>query len=332
MTLHDLQRKALNDQPLTRDEALYLLHYPDKATLYEAAAEITRRMMGDKFDTCSIINAQSGNCSEDCKWCAQSRHYTTGAETYLLLPDREIVELGLRNAAQGIRRYSVVTSGRGSSTRTLRRICSSIRALRNKSKIQCCASMGLLRKEQLQELHDAGIENYHCNLETAPSYFATLCTTHTTAEKLATLMAAREVGMRLCSGGIIGMGESAEQRIELAMVLRDHAICSIPLNVLQPIPGTPLAENPPLTDDEILTTVALFRFINPNAYLRFAGGRTLMPEALQRRALQIGINSAIVGDLLTTSGSNSSSDKTLFESEGYRLDVNTDWDEHSTTA
>ncbi|WP_102406330.1 biotin synthase BioB [Parabacteroides bouchesdurhonensis] len=324
MTIESLKQQVLDGHLVNEPEALFLAA-ADKEALYEAAHQITRHFMGNKFDTCSIINAKSGNCSEDCKWCAQSGHYKTQVTLYPLLPAEECIRHAVYNRRQGIKRFALVTSGKRVSDKEMEKITDTIRRIKRQSDIKCCASMGLLTREQLQKLYDSGVENYHCNIETAPSYFHRLCTTHTTDQKMETIRTAREIGFRICSGGIIGMGETIEQRIEMALFLQKEGILSIPLNMLQPIPGTPLGETSGLSEEEFLTTIALFRFINPNAYLRFSGGRALLSEATQRKALRIGINSAIIGDLLTTIGSKVEEDKVLFTSEGYSLTDNTDW-------
>lgn len=323
--IETLKQQVLKGHFINEQEALLLAGAKDKKALYTAAHDITQHFMGNKFDTCSIVNAKSGNCSEDCKWCAQSGHYQTNVALYPLLSAEACLRHATYNAEQGIGRFALVTSGKRISHSDLDKITHIFRQIKQACPIKCCASMGLLNREQLQALYDSGVENYHCNMETAPSYFRTLCTTHTPEQKLATIRTARQIGFRICSGGIIGMGETMEQRIEMALLLQKEEILSIPLNVLQPIAGTPLGASAPLTDEEFLTTIALFRFINPQAYLRFSGGRAQLSEATQRTALYIGINSAIIGDLLTTIGSRVVVDQQLFASEGYSLTENTDW-------
>jgi len=324
--INRLKEHVLSGKLIDEADALLLSEAQDKEALYEAAHIITQHYMSNRFDTCSIVNAKSGNCSENCKWCAQSKHYPTKADVYPLLSEAEIVKHAKNSEAYEIKRFSLVTSGRHTSQRDLDKICASVAAIKRETGLKCCASLGLLTKKQLTQLKENGVENYHCNIESAPSYFPNLCTTHTIDEKVATLRAAREVGMRLCSGGIIGMGETTTHRIEMALYLRKLGVLSIPINLLQPIEGTPLMNTAPLTDDELLTTIALFRFINPTAYLRFSGGRSLMSEAVQQKALYVGINAAIMGDLLTTVASQAANDRQLFASAGYALDRETDWE------
>lgn len=320
-----IKQYVIEGGTINEEQAITLLQYPDKEALYEAAHQITRHFMGDKFDTCSIINAKSGNCSENCKWCAQSGHYNTKVTLYPLLPAEECVRHARHNRQQGIGRFALVTSGKRLSDAEVGQLTEVVRSIKQASDIKCCASLGLLNANQLKELKDSGVENYHCNIETAPSYFSTLCTTHTIEEKMETINEARRLGFRICSGGIIGMGETMEQRIEMALFLQKEQIRSIPLNMLQPIPGTPLGDTPLLSEEEFLTTIALFRFINPQAFLRFSGGRALLTKEGQKKALYIGINSAIIGDLLTTIGSKVNEDKVLFTEAGYSLARDTDW-------
>ena len=186
MTIEEAKQYILEGGKITEEQALSLANHPDKEALYEAAHQITRHFMGNKFDTCSIINAKSGNCSEDCKWCAQSGHYKTLVNLYPLLPAKECVYHAVYNRKQGIRRFALVTSGKRVSDKELEQITNTIRQIKRQSDIKCCASMGLLTRSQLQSLYDSGVENYHCNIETAPSYFRQLCSTHTIEQELPT--------------------------------------------------------------------------------------------------------------------------------------------------
>ncbi len=315
----ELRDRVLSGESITYDEALTLAQSEDREALYNAAQQITESLHSRRFDLCSIINAKSGRCSENCKWCAQSAHFKTSVEEYPLLGSEECVKWAKHNHAQGVGRYSLVMSGKRLTPKELEAVVQIYRDIAASSPIKLCASMGLLGLEELRALKEAGVNRYHCNLETAPSFFDSLCSTHTQQQKIETIRHAQSLGMDICSGGIIGMGESMAQRIEFAFALKELGVDSIPLNILQPIKGTPLEGAKPLTDCEILTTVALFRFINPRAWLRFAGGRARMSRETTKRAMKIGVNSAIVGDMLTTVGSKIKDDKELIAEVGYKL-------------
>ncbi len=261
------------------------------------------------------MNARSGRCSEDCKWCAQSAFHSAECDVYPLVSSEEAVAQARHNAAKGVRRFSLVTSGRTMAPVEVRQAAEIYKAIAVACpELRLCASMGLLGREELQVLRDAGVERYHCNLETAPSFFPSLCTTHTIEDKVRTIRAAQEVGMEVCSGGIIGMGETHAQRIELAETLRGLGIKSIPVNVLSPIEGTPLEGLGPLSDEDVIRTVAMFRIINPDAHIRLAGGRARIKH-LERQLLHGGVSACIVGDMLTTAGSDIDSDKKMFAEE-----------------
>ena len=320
ISLEQITRRVLEQKgDVSYGEAVELAKYPDKDLLCAAANSIRERFCGNELDTCSIINARSGMCSEDCKWCAQSARHDTGIETYPIKNADEVFDCALQNDIKGIKRFSMVTSGRKVEKREMEKFCEMYRNIHKKTGLKLCASMGLIGKEEMLMLKEAGVTRYECNLETASSFFRQLCTTHTSEEKKATLRLALECGMEICSGGIIGMGESMEQRVELACELRELGVKSVPINILNPIKGSALENAKPLPDNEILTTMAIFRFILPDAFIRFAGGRINMSENLQKKALQSGINASLLGGLLTTPGSNISKDYEIFKSAGYDI-------------
>ena len=263
------------------------------------------------------MNARSGRCAENCKWCAQSVHWKTSCQTYGWIGTDACVDAAKAAEANRVRRLGIVTAGKGQSPADIDAIANAIRAMNKASSIEMCTSLGLVDEASLRKLKDAGLKRVHCNLETAPSYFTELCTTHTTAEKIATLRAARKIGLEICCGGILGMGESDEQLVEFAFALKEIAPDSIPMNFLDPIPGTPLGERPFLTMARILTSIAIMRLVNPKTPLRFAGGRRKLSDADAARAIYVGINAGIQGPLLTTPGADYADDRHLAIKAGY---------------
>ena len=298
------------------DQALELASSSEPTALYEAADQLRKEMHGEHFDLCSIINARSGKCSENCKFCAQSSRYQTEIETYDIVSYEEVQRQGLENEALGVARYSLVTAGREVSEKDLESFAAMYDRLGHESELYFCASMGFLTKEKADRLVASGVKRYHCNLETCRSFFPRICTSHTWEEKVATIRIARSAGMDICSGGIIGLGESFEQRLELAFELRQLDVLSIPINILTPIPGTPLGELEQLSLGEVLTCIAMFRFINPHAVVRLAGGRAQLGDE-QYRCFQAGANGAIVGNYLTTAGNSISEDLQMIRSLGF---------------
>jgi biotin synthase len=291
----------------------------DKDALYQAADQIRRHFHGEHFDLCSIINAKSGNCSENCRFCAQSARHHTGVDTYKVIAEDEAMAQARDNDQHGVHRISLVTSGRSLSPETVAELSHLFAKMAEETSMLFCASAGLLDEQIASDLYQAGVRRYHCNLEASKNYFPKVCTTHTWAEKVATLQLARNTGMSLCSGGIIGMGESMEDRLDMAFELRELEVRSIPINILTAIPGTPLAELAPLSVDEVLTTVALYRFINPLAVIRMAGGRQQLGTA-QYRCFSAGANGAIVGNYLTTTGSGIQGDLEQLSALGFTFE------------
>lgn len=316
--VNELKAKVLAGGFITQEEALYLLNYSNKEDFYEAANEIRLRFKGNEMEMCSILNAKSGKCTQDCKWCSQSMFHKTNVEEYELV-DLELAEQQAKeNAEKGVHKFSLVTSGRSVSNKNLDQLCGIYKKIQKNTPIHLCASMGLLNRSQLEKLKESGVEHYHCNIETAPSFFSMVVSSHSIEEKFRTIRYAQELGMGVCSGGIIGMGETMEQRVEMAFTLKDLGVESIPINILTPVEGVSLKVEETLSDDDVLTTFALFRFINPTANIRLAGGRNLIAH-IQGKVLLSGVSAALVGDYLTTVGTKINQDIELFKKAGFCL-------------
>lgn len=316
MNLDEIKAAALAGKGASREEAEWLAEYPDLDKLCDAANEISRRWLGSNVDSCSIVNARSGRCGEDCKWCAQASRHNTGCETYNFLDAEEVMRAASANEEAGIRRFSLVTSGRTVAKSDLEKFCEVIRQLSADTDLYLCASMGLLGEEEMKMLKDAGVKRYHCNMETSSKFFKTLCTTHTPEDKMRTIAAARKCGLEVCSGGIIGMGESFADRLDFAFELRELDVDSVPINILNPIKGTPLQDTPLISEEEIIRTVALFRFILPRKSLRFAGGRMRLSHESMLRIMTGGMNGVLMGDMLTTVSNTIADDRVLFREAG----------------
>ncbi|QOR35460.1 biotin synthase BioB [Clostridium sp. 'deep sea'] len=315
--LNDLASKIKNNYLINRAEANMLLNY-SYFELKEYANEIRLHFCGNAFDMCTIVNGKNGKCSEDCKYCAQSAHYNTNIKIYKLLNKKTIIQDALSNFNQGVSRYSVVTSGKKLSENELNSLCETFNYLNSKTEIKLCASLGLLDYKDFVKLKQAGVVRYHNNLETSRKYFTSICTSHTYDQKIKTIKEAQRAGLEVCSGGIIGMGESFSDRIDLAFELRKLGIMSIPINLLNPIEGTPLANINPIDEEQFLKTAAIFRFINPTATIRLAGGRNLLTRHGQL-AFKYGVNGTISGNLLTTYGNSTFKDIALIKELGYEV-------------
>lgn len=310
-----LKEKVLYHQEISREEALILYQEPLEE-LCHAADEIRKHFCKNGFDICTIINGKSGRCSENCKYCAQSAYYHTQAEEYPLLSTEEIVKQAKYNADRGVLRYSIVTSGRALNDAEVDQMCEAIRAVKENVKIEVCVSFGLLDEEQFRRIKKAGATRVHNNLETSRRNFPNVCTTHTFEDKVNAIKAARAAGLNVCSGGIMGLGETVEDRIDMALSWRELGVRSIPVNMLNPIPGTPYEGNQRLTEDDMRRIVAVYRFILPDASIRLAGGRGLM-EDKGEGCFRSGANAVISGDMLTTSGYTVETDMEMIHRLGY---------------
>ena len=315
--LETLANKVLAGDKLTRQEAEKLYQQP-LASLCRTADELRRHFCGDGVDLCSIVNAKSGRCSENCRFCAQSAWYPTQIAVYPLRETEELVAEAKRQEAQGMLRYSIVTAGKRVTGEELDQICRAAERILQETSLSVCASVGLLGEADYRKLRQAGVDRVHNNLETSRQHFPHICTTHTFADKCAAIRAAQAAGLSVCSGGILGMGETAEDRIDLAFTLDELGVDSVPVNLLNGIPGTPLADQPRLAEEELRRTVAVWRFLLPRVTIRLAGGRGLLADKGEG-CFRAGANGAISGDMLTTAGISGATDRQLLAGLGYEV-------------
>lgn len=308
--LEGLKKKALSERNIDFDDAIRLFNIgQDKPfELLAYATEVTQFYKGKKISFCSIINAKSGLCPEDCKFCAQSSHYNTDAEIYPLLSKEIIIERAQQAKEDGVHMFGIVTSGTQIETdeewKTIEEAVKKI----NEIGIKPCGSLGMLDKERAKRLKKAGLFRYHHNLETARSNFSSICTTHDYEEDIETIKNAKEAGLSTCCGGIIGLGETMEQRIELALTIKELDVDSVPINILNPIKGTPLEHRPLLSPMEVLITISVFRFILPDKDIKVCGGKEKNLRQVLPLAIVAGCNSLMTGNYLTTPGRNAKAD------------------------
>lgn len=306
----------------TREEGQLLLDAQteeEQKQLRAGADKIREALCGDKVDLCSIISGRKGGCSEDCKFCAQSGTSCSGIGDYGFLPDDVFMEDCEKHYKKGVDRYSIVTAGRNLSDRDLDDAVRVFHKMHEKyPDIGLCASHGLESQEAFDRLKAAGVDMVHCNIETSRRYFPQVCSTHTFEDKLETIKRAQKAGLKICCGGIIGMGESWQDRLDMALTIAEIGAKSVPLNVLIPIKGTPFGDLPLMSREDILKTVAIFRYINPEAQIRIAAGRYRFPDG-GTELFRSGANATITGDMLTTTGNNIQEDRTMLKEMGFEI-------------
>jgi len=317
-----LADKALHDEPLTRAECHSVLDTPndDLLPLLHAAFQVRSKYFGHTVRLQMLQNAKSGACQEDCHYCSQSSISTAPIERYSLLPQKQMIEGARQAAASKAQRYCIVISGRSPLDREIDEIAGAVRSIKQEVPIQICCSLGLMSESQAKRLKAAGVDRVNHNLNTSEAFHSSICTTHAFQDRLATIKNARAAGLEICSGGIVGMGESHEDLIELATALREVKPDSIPLNMLTPVSGTPLEKCDQLTPQRCLKVLCLFRFLHPRTEIRIAGGREHNLRSLQPLALYPA-DSVFVNGYLTTPGAPAPEVWGMIEDLGFTIEV-----------
>jgi biotin synthase len=318
---NDLANRVIQGEALGHREALQVLNTSreDVFHLLAAADEVRRHFKGDVINFCAVISAKSGACPEDCAFCAQSAHHAANAPVYPLMQPERILEHTRAAQAMGANKVGIVTSGPGIETeQEMKMLCDALSGIAHETGVDRCASLGSLDSRQLIRLKAAGLQSVHHNIETAESFFEHICSTHTYQDRIKTVRLAKKAGFYVCSGGIFGMGETPEHRIEMALALRDLDVDSIPLNFLNPIPGTRLENAPPLHPLDILKIIAMFRFLLPKKDIRICGGREKNLRSLQPLMYAAGANCTMLGNYLTTQGRDYLEDLQMISDLGLR--------------
>lgn len=285
--------------------------------------KLSSKYVKDEIEFCSLINARNGKCSQNCKYCAQSSHYRTHIDSYPLVKIEEVRKAALDAKSHKASRFAIVTSGKTPYESDFDKMLEMIKEINKIEGLNSCASIGILNEEQAKKLAQSGLKRFHHNINTAKSYYPEVCTTHTWQDRLDTCKLVKKYGMELCCGVILGMGESVEQRVEMALELAEIQPNSIPINILMPIPETPFENYLDKIDEEnVLRTLAIFKIANPNSILRFCGGRMRLSEENQRKALNTCVEGIMVGNYLTTIGKNPDDDIKTVEELGKTIVTN----------
>lgn len=305
----------MNTLKLSKDELLKLYHM-DLDELLKKSSEFVK----DEVEFCSIVNARNGKCSQNCKYCAQSSHYRTDIESYPLMDAAKVLEAANEAKKYGADRFAIVTSGKTPAEEDFDKVLNLIQELNNVEGIKSCASIGILDEDMAEKLAKSGLKRFHHNINTCRSYYPEVCTTHSFEDRVNTCRLVKKYGIELCCGVILGMGESVEHRIEMAMELAEIEPDSIPINILMPIPQTPFENYHDKIDEEnILRTLAVFKIANPNSVLRFCGGRMRLSDENQEKALKTCVEGILIGNYLTTTGKSPLEDIKTVEKLGKKL-------------
>jgi len=320
--IEQVAERVLEGGAITFDEARTFIEaggWPEVLALASQATRIREKFTGKEVDLCALVNAKAGQCAENCGYCAQSGHFNTDVTTYPLMDADQIVERAKQAKAFGAKRFCIVTATRGLSDKDLPLLCEAVRRVKEEADLVPECSLGFVTDDQLAQLKAAGMTRYNHNLETAESNFSNVCTTHTYQDRLNTLKQLRRQGLEICSGGILGLGESREERLQLAFALAELDVECAPINVLNPRPGTPLEGTAPPDPMEVIKTIAVFRFILPRAKLELGGGREVNLRDFQSMAFLAGANSLIIGGYLTTRGRQPAQDVQLLKDLGFTV-------------